>query len=232
MTENENLPEDLEKMITEAEMEAQIEENKAEEASSSFEAEIPQETGDTATEKKGLSKPRKVFRRILIWLVLIALAFAGGFFVDTVLRYQPAKTRVEQLTADLELSAGTITDLEDEIELLSTYKDKNTALLEEINQATTHLTLLSARVMVSDARLALEQERPADAKLALDKLGTTLASLKELMNTDQADVVENMIQRQKLIILELNEEGFSALPDLEVLDARLSSLENTLFIAP
>jgi cell division protein FtsB len=232
MTENENTPEDLEKMITEAEMKAQIEDQKQVSASSSFEAETPPDTGDSAPEKKGLSKTRQVFRRILVWLVLIAFAFAAGFFVDAYLRYQPALAEVAQLTADLEESAATITGLQDEIELLSTYKDKNAALVEEIDLATTHLTILSARVLVSDARLALEQESQADARLALDQLGVTLASLKNQVSPEQADVVETMIQRQQLIILEMSGEGFSALPDLEVLDGRLKTLENTLFIAP
>jgi hypothetical protein len=232
MTENENLPEDLEKMITEAEMEAQIEDKQTEGTSSADEIEPSDQSGDAGPEKKGLSKSRMIFRRILVWLVLIVLAFAGGFFVDTILRYQPAVTRVEQLTADLEDSKGTITALQDEIELLTLYKDKNTALEAEIDQVTTHLTLLSARAMVADARLALEQESQADAKLALDKLGSTLTSLKEMVNADQADVVENMIQRQKLIVLEMDQEGFSALTDLEVLAARLNTLENTLFVAP
>jgi hypothetical protein len=232
MTENENMGDDLEKMITEAELEAQIEENKAEETSSSFDAEPVEGVEEPAPEKKKLSKARLIYRRILVWLVVIALAFAGGFFLDTILRFQPEKNLVEDLRVDLDKSAAEIISLEDDIERLNLFKDQNTALVEEINQVTIHITLLSARAAVADARLALEQDRKADTKLALDKLGSTLEMLTTLVNEDQAEVVETMIQRQKLIVLELDEDSFSAQSDLEVLAARLTALENNLFASP
>lgn len=232
MTENENMADDLEKMITEAELEAQIEENEAEETSSSNEAEPVERVEKPAPEKKKLSKARLIYRRILVWLVVIALAFAGGFFLDTILRFQPEKTLVEDLRVDLEKSSVEITSLENEIEELNLFKDKNTALTEEINQVTIHITLLSARAAVADAMLALEQDRKADTKLAVDKLGSTLETLTTLVTEDQADVVNTMIQRQKLIVLELDDDSFSAQTDLEVLAARLSALENNLFATP
>jgi len=232
MTDNENMGDDLEKMITEAELEAQIEENKVEETSSSFEAGPVEEVEEPASEKKKLSKARLIYRRILVWLVVIAFAFAGGFFLDTILRFQPEKTMVEDLRVDLEKSAAEIISLEGDIEKLNLFKDQNTALLEEINQVTIHITLLSARAAVADARLALEQDRKADTKLALDKLGSTLEMLTTLVNEDQAEVVETMIQRQKLIVFELDEDSISAQSDLEVLAARLSALENNLFATP
>ncbi len=232
MTENENMSDDLEKMITEAELEAQIEENEAETTSSSLEAEPVVEVVEPAPEKKKLSKARLIFRRILVWLVVITLAFAGGFFLDATLRYQPEKTLVEDLRADLEKSAAEITSLEDEIEKLNLFKDQNTALTEEINQVTIHITLLSARAAVADTRLALEQDRRADTKLALDKIGSTLETLTTLVNEDQAEVVNTMIQRQQLIVLELDDDSFSARTDLEVLAARLGALENNLFATP
>ena len=232
MTENENMGDDLEKMITEAELEAQIEENEAEETSASFEAEPVEGVEEPAPEKKKLSKARLIYRKILVWLVVIALAFAGGFFLDTILRFQPEKTLVEELRVDLDESAAEITSLQNEIEKLNLFKDQNTALTEEINRVTIHITILSARAGVADARLALEQDRQADSKLALDKLGSTLETLITLVNEDQAEVVNTMIQRQKLIVLELDEDSFSARTDLEVLAARLIAFENSLFATP
>jgi DNA repair exonuclease SbcCD ATPase subunit len=232
MSDNENLSDDLEKMINEAEMEAQIEDSADNETPSSFEGE-PVDTPEVPTEeKKELSKARRIYRRILVWLVVIAIAFAGGFFTDTTLRFQPEKSRNEMLTADLEKSADRIADLESEIERLSLFEETNLALREEINQITTHLTLLGARTTVADAQLAIEQDRLVDAKVSLDKLGTTLESLKTLVNAEQAEVVENLIQRQQLILAELDDGGFPAQTDLEVIATRLSSLENTLFSTP
>ena len=232
MTTNEDhLQDDLEKRIDEAEMEAQIEENKME-TESSFEEEVTESIEETQVEQKKPSKARLIFRRILVWLVVIAIAFAAGFFVDSVLRYQPEQVKVERLTTELEDARIEITALEAEISRLSEFEEKNLTLEENITKATIHLTLLSARAAVADASLALEQDRTADAKLALDKVGSTLESLKSLVTEDQAEVVDTMIQRQNLIVIELNDDGFSAQSDLVVLAGKLNSLENTLFATP
>ena len=232
MTTNEDhLQDDLEKRIDEAEMEAQIEENKTE-TESSFEGEVTESIKETQVEQKKPSKARLIFRRILVWLVVIAIAFAAGFFVDSVLRYQPEQVKVERLTTELEDARIEITALEAEISRLSEFEEKNLTLEENITKATIHLTLLSARAAVADASLALEQDRTADAKLALDKVGSTLESLKSLVTEDQAEVVETMIQRHNLIVNELNDDSFSAQTDLVVLAGKLNSLENTLFATP
>jgi hypothetical protein len=232
MTENENLSEDLEKMITEAEMEAQIEEGQVDEETSSFEDEPAEVTDDVTPEKKELSKARKIYRRILVWLVVIAITFAGGFFLDTVLRYHPEKTRVEELIIDLKESSDTIMALEAEIEELSQLEDQNAALLVEIEMVNTHLTLLSARTAVANATLALEQDKPDDATLELEKLGKTLINLKSLLSGDEEVIVENLIQRQQLIVIEREKDNLSAQTDLEILAARLNNLEITLFLTP
>ena len=92
--------------------------------------------------------------------------------------------------------------------------------------------MLSARAAVADASLAVEQDRQADAKLALDKVGSTLDALKGMLNADQAEVVENMIQRHNLIIIELEGDGYTVQTDLELLSSKLSTLEATLFALP
>ncbi len=230
-TNEDHLLDDLEKRIDEAEMEAQIEENKLG-TDSSFEGEVTESNQDTPSEGEKPSKAELIFRRILVWLVVIVIAFAAGFFVDSYLRYRPEKIKVERLTTELENAGAEISTLETEVTRLSTFEEKNLDLQEEISQATIHLTLLSARAAVADATLALEQDRSADAKLALEKVGSTLKSLKSMLTEDQADVVETMIQRQKLIVIELNDDGFSAQTDLAVLAAKLNSLENTLFATP
>jgi DNA repair exonuclease SbcCD ATPase subunit len=188
---------------------------------------------DTAPpQREGLSRGRKIFRRILIWLVVLALAFAGGFFVDTLLRLQPERDRAAALQADLNQAASEINDLESEISRLNQFEEQNIALVEELDQLNIHLTLLSAKSAVADATLALEQDRTADVRLQLDKVGSTLKTLKDLLAEEQAEVVDNMIQRQELIIIELEDDQSAALTDLEVLASKLNSLENTLFASP
>lgn len=234
MTSNEdNLKDDLEKKIDEAEMEAHIEESNTEsEPTSSFEGEVAESPEVTPDEKKELGRARLIFRRILIWLVVIALAFAGGFFVDAVLRYQPEKAKVADLTEEITSAQTEITTLEEEIDRLSVFEEHNVSLTEEITDITTHITILSARAAVADATLALEQSRIAEAKLALDKVGSTLETLKTMLNDDQVEVVVNMLQRHQLILIELEDDSFSGQTDLGVLASKLNALENTLFAYP
>jgi hypothetical protein len=234
MTVNEDkLNDDLEKKIDEAEMEAQIEESNTEsEPISSFEGEVKESPEVTLDEKKKPGKAQLVFRWILIWLVVIAIAFAGGFFVDSFLRYQPEMAKVAALTEEITSAQTEIIDLEAEIERLDVFEEQNVSLSEEIADITTHITILSARAAVADASLALEQNRFADAKLALDKLGSTLQILKTRLNDDQVEVVDNMLQRHQLILIELEDDSFSAQTDMEVLAAKLNALENTLFASP
>jgi cell division protein FtsB len=234
MTINEdNLKDDLEKKIDEAEMEAQIEESNTEsEPTSSFEEEVAESPEVTPDEKKKPGKARLIFRRILIWLVVIAIAFAGGIFVVSILHYQPEQAKVAALTEEITSAQIEITTLEAEIERLDVFEELNLGLVEEIADITTHITILSARAAVADATLALEQNRIADAKLSLDKVGSTLEILKTMLNDDQVEVVNNMLQRHHLILIELEDDSFSAQTDMEVLAAKLNALENTLFASP
>ena len=232
MTINEENPqEELEQKITEAELEAQIEEEEpAEEVPSSFESEVKE--SPEKPEKEKSSKARKIWRMFLVWMVVITVAFAGGFFFDTLFRYQPQVELVKVFKEDLSAANDQIYSLETEIERIGQFEDENISLTEQIHNITTHITLLSARAAVADASLAVEQDRTADAKLAIDKVGSTLDTLKGMLNADQAEVVENMIQRHNLIMIELEGDGYTVQTDLELLAGKLSTLEATLFASP
>jgi hypothetical protein len=232
MTINEETPqEELEQKITEAELEAQIEEEElAEEVPSSIETEVAE--SPEKPEKEKPSKARIIWRRFLIWMVVIAVAFAGGFFFDTAFRYQPQVELVNVLKGDISDANDEILSLEVEIDRLNQFEEINISLTEQIQEITTHITLLSAKASVADVSLAVEQDRQADAKLALDKIGSTLEALKGMLNADQSEVVENMIQRHNLIVIELEGDGYTVKTDLELLSSKLNTLEATLFAAP
>jgi len=165
-------------------------------------------------------------------MVVIAVAFAGGFFFDTAFRYQPQVELVNVLKGDVSDANDQIVSLEAEIDRLGEFEEDNIKLTEQVQEITTHITLLSAKAAVADASLAVEQDREADAKLALDKVGSTLDALIGMLNTDQAEVVENMIQRHNLIMIELAGDGYTVLTDLELLSSKLNTLEATLFASP
>lgn len=234
MTINEDKPQEkLEQKISEAELEAQNQDpEETKDNSSAFEVLPKDGTEETLPEKKALSRARKIWRQILVWLVVVAIAFAGGFFLDTLMRYQPEKDRTAALLVDLDEAQAEIDSLEAEIERLGAFEDTNTALLADIDQLNIHLVLLSLRASVADSSLAVEQDRQADAKLALDKVGSTLETLKSLLNAEQAEVVDNMIQRYQLVMIELDNDGATVLTDLQLIATKLQTLENTLFAAP
>jgi len=232
MTNIEDTPQDeLEQKITEAELEAQIEEEESvEETPSSFESEVVE--SPAIPEKEKPSKARVIWRKFLLWMVVIAVAFAGGFFFDTAFRYQPQVELVNVLNGDVSDANDQIVSLEAEIDRLNEFEEDNIKLNEQVHGITTHITLLSAKAAVADAALAVEQDRQADAKLALDKVGSTLDALKGMLNADQAEVVENMIQRHNLIMIELASDGYTVQTDLELLSSKLNTLEATLFASP
>ena len=234
MTTNKETPqEELEHKIIEAEIKAQEEDSMEIDGNSSNIEEAPEGVVEEAPpEKKGLSQARKIWRSILIWLVVVAIAFAGGFFLDTMLRYRPEQDRTADLKAELHDAQMDITALEEEVKRLGSFEDENIALLEEIDQLNLHLILLSLRASIADSSLALEQGRQADAKLALDKVGSTLEILEGMLNKEQAEVVNSMIQRYELVMIELENDGATVLTDLELLSSKLITLENTLFAVP
>jgi hypothetical protein len=53
-----------------------------------------------------------------------------------------------------------------------------------------------------------------------------------MLNVDQVEVVVNMLQRHQLILIELEDDSFSAQTDMGVLASKLNALENTLFASP
>lgn len=231
--EQENQQADLEEKINEAEMEAQLANSQEEQEKTPFEG-VPSESppAESPPEKKELSKVRKIWRRVLIWLVVLAIFFAGGFFLDTYLRYSPTQDQVAALKVDLEDKTAEITSLQQEIDRLNQFEEQNASLLDQIDRLEVHLNLLSGRAAVAEASLAVEQDRISDARLALDTLGKSLDSLKGSLNADQAEVVDSMRQRYELVLNELGNEGYSVLTDLDLLANRLIALENNLFAKP
>ncbi len=234
MEENqENGQDELEKKISEAEMETQLASAAGDQPQAASEEEMAEPAPvEAPPEKKEMSKARKIWRRILVWLVVMAIFFAGGFYLDTYLRYAPAMDQVASLKADLDEKGAEIASLQGEIDRLSQFEGQNMDLREQVDQLETHLKLLIARASVAEASLAVEREQISDARLALDKLGTTLESLKGDLNADQAEVVDSMLQRYRLILNELGNEGYSAGTDLDLLATRLLALENNLFATP
>ena len=57
----------------------------------------------TKAEKTQPSRLQRFFRKVLIWLVVLAIAFLAGIVTDHYLRYKPLQDELETTTAHLEL---------------------------------------------------------------------------------------------------------------------------------
>ncbi|MFO8035397.1 MAG: hypothetical protein R6U57_02040 [Anaerolineales bacterium] len=195
-------------------------------------AEVEEPVSEPEEGEKEVSRIGRFFRKVLIWLVVIAIAFGAGIATFYYLRFQPLQDKLGQRTQALSEAEDEVADLESEVERLSALEERNQELVIEIEQTQLHITILSARSSVSNALLALSEDNLAEAKLELDKVGRTFEKLESMLNEDQVEVVINMQQRHELIMEELEADRFSARSDLEVLSSKLGALENTLFASP
>lgn len=75
-------------------------------------------------------------------------------------------------------------------------------------------------------------DKPADARLVLNKTTTTLKTLQGMLPPDQQKVATDMQNRLILVVGELDSNKFAAQSDLNVLETSLVQLENILFANP
>lgn len=182
--------------------------------------------------KKELSRFWKIFRRVALVLIVILGFFLVGFFYSHFVVVKPLRAEMAAVQADLDETRNQLMVVQEENERLMGFEEANQRLQEEAEDLEIHVIVLSARVTVDHALRALQDDNLADARLALDKVGSTLDDLRSRLNTDQQGVVDNMLQRLELIQDELTDDLTAAQSDLIVLASKLVALENTLFAAP
>jgi len=209
-----------------------IETNKEKKAREKKEAKAEKEAKKQKRIERQNTKAAKFIRRSAIWILAILIIFLAGFATSHIIISRPTMAELEQSIADLTTAEAKIISLESEVEDLSSLEAVNESLQTEIEDVNTHITILSARVSVTDALLALQDGDLAEVSLELDKVEATLKTLKTMLNADQQAVVTSMEQRLDLVMGELDEDTTAAAMDLEVLSAKLTSLENTLFANP
>lgn len=187
--------------------------------------------------KKTVEKKQPSFgRRLLRWVIYALIFFGLGaltvyyFFLfparETVSTARGEVQAAEQRNQELQQQ---INQLEQQNQELQALDEQNQTLQEEVNQAELHSALLSAQVDVLKARLALAQEQPAQADVALNNTIGELDRISSLLPENQSSVVEGLKERLQLARDEMNDNAFAAQSDLEVLFAGLVDLENNLF---
>jgi hypothetical protein len=191
-------------------------------------AATPQEAAPQKPEKTRSSFLRRALRGLL--LLLIVLAVGANLAIFTL--YVP--TRQELAEANQKMSrAATQYQAEmqkatQEVGRLSSQSAQSADLQSQLNNAQLHVTLLKARLDIAAAQLALANQQPEQAKLALSKTPDLIQSLGSLLPADQRKAVDEMQSRLKLVVDEISTNGFAAKLDLEVVNNLLMKLEETL----
>jgi hypothetical protein len=180
-----------------------------------------------------LAKPRRSFlARALRWLLVFLIVFGLGALLAVYLLYLPARQEARLLEAELQKANEQAAEQQQRIESQSGLETKNQDLEAEMAEASLHVNILKARTDVAGALLALAEDDPGRARVALSKTAETLDTIKALLDAGQQQVVDDMQARLELAAGELEDNAFAAESDLNVLATGLLELENSYFALP
>lgn len=180
--------------------------------------------GSTRPEKRPLSIWRRLFRLLLVMLIVFGL---GAILVIFTLyipqreQLQRAENRIEELSLQKqdELQAAN-----EEIQRLTTIEDRYGITQAQADQLQLQNLVLKIKLDVISARLALVSDDPGEASQALSETKDRIAELKELVGDQEQRNIENLDRRLDLVLSEIEEETFAAISDLEVMQEILEDL--------
>jgi len=186
----------------------------------------PQGKESPKPEKRTLSIWRRMFRFLLVMLIIFGLgALVVIFTLYIPLREQltSAETRIEELS---DQRASEINSAKEEIDRLSSIEDKFGDTQAELDELLIQNLILKIRLDLISAKLALVSDEPQQASQALSETGGRITDLKKLAGVQQQKNVENLETRLELVLSEIDEETFAAISDLEVMLDILEELES------
>ncbi|MEW5871998.1 MAG: hypothetical protein AB1894_22200 [Chloroflexota bacterium] len=188
----------------------------------------PEAAKPSRPEKRPLSLWKRLLRGLLGILILIGLgAILVLFTLYMPLRqnFTNAQVRINELTnqASSDLEAAN-----QEIDRLSSLETQNKDLQSQLAQSNLHLAILQVQVDIASAQLALANQEPEKARLALTKTPDHLQFLEKQLPQDQRKVITDLQARLELVLGEIDENGYAASSDLDVMSASLLELENAL----
>jgi len=186
----------------------------------------PQGKESPKPEKRTLSIWRRMFRFLLVMLIIFGLgALVVIFTLYIPLREQltSAETRIEELS---DQSASEINSAKEEIDRLSSIEDKFGDTQAELDELLIQNLILKIRLDLISAKLALVSDEPQQASQALSETGGRITDLKKLAGVQQQKNVENLETRLELVLSEIDEETFAAISDLEVMLDIVEELES------
>lgn len=171
----------------------------------------------------------RLLRRALRWVTAFVVIFGLGFGATWFARVQPLQQEVDGLNTELKDTRSERDRLQGEVDELEGIREENQALKDELREAQARLDLLSVLIDVTTARLAIAQERPIEAKAALESTGPTLVDLSDKLGPEHDEAVADLQERLRLVLEEVDTDVFAAQRDLEILTNSLVGIERDLF---
>ena len=167
----------------------------------------------------------RALRILLGVLILIGV----GALLAIYLLYVPTRQRLLDTTAQMEAAAKTasaqLNEANQEIDRLSAFEKKNQELQAELENVSIHNTILQLRIDVATAKLALAEEDPSMAHLALNKTSETIQTLNNLLPVDQQKVTESLKTRLELVLNEIEaDEPLEKMEDRSIFQIGLTGV--------
>jgi len=197
-------------------------------------------TTSAKEEKQQPSRLQRFFRKVLIWLVIIVIAFSAGMAAYHFLRYKPLSDANVETQIALDQAHQDLSDIQADIDRLNILNQEagdtiakleteKKALQDEINTTTTHLKLLQVLVDVSNARVALFLDDGEEAKATLVNTQQRLENLLPRITEFDPALAQDMPQRLNLIISGLDRDTETVKIDLELITKDLLGIEAAVF---
>lgn len=181
---------------------------------------------------KAESRSKRIILRTIRWMLGFLIVLGLGVLIVLFTLYIPARQQINASNARLQQADQKIADLQNQITSLSGLQNSNQSLQSQYDKSNLHIVILSARVDVANAQLALAKNDKTKAQVALSQTPDTLTKLKGLIDQNQQKIVTDMQDRLTLAVKELDSNTYAAQSDLDVLATSLVDLENTYFTNP
>ena len=196
----------------------------------------PIDEGPPAKEE---SRIRKFFRKLIRWTAGLLIIFGLGFVTAIFTIYNPIVSDLNQANSSLESADTEIADLDDQVDSLGSQIDtlttkstdletRNQELLADQDTYELQIAVLTARVDIANAQIALYTDNPAQARIHLENTTESLKTIANLLPTDQKAVVNPLQSRLDLAIGEIDSDPETAIADLAILAGNLLELETSL----
>ncbi|MEK7682645.1 MAG: hypothetical protein AAB321_01205, partial [Chloroflexota bacterium] len=180
-------------------------------------------------EPKAEGRLGRFLRRALRWAAAAGAVFALGVAATWFAQVRPRTQQIEALIQALAEVEAQRDQLQEQVAELEGVRSENKALQASLREAQARLDLLSILVDVTTAQLAIAEEDPIAAKVALEETDQTLRDLGEKLDPREASAIASLRERVGLVLGEIDADIFAAQRDLEVLANSLLEIEREHF---